>query len=201
MVSAWTRNFGLSMSRSTCSRGSFISTGYESMKHNLEEEGSHRGQEYPLPPGGRRWFPRWWTWPPLKDQPEARSLSEQQAGRGTSSRFTSRFSPMPQPVRPALESKLGGWVFRKGEELHMLPLIRVPWPSGVARTMPKSTARSVSWFSPRLRDQPGGTVHVGVAARTEQAGRKDHDEAGDARHGHHLEDPTRRSGEGEVDMS
>ena len=37
-------------------------------------------------------------------------------------------------------------------------------------------------------------MHMSVAARTEQAGRKDHDEVGDARHGHHLDDPTRKSG-------
>ena len=111
----------------------------------------------------------------------------------------SRFSLTPQPVRPASESKLGGWMIRKSGELHMLPLTWAPWPSRVARVVPKSTARSVSWFSPRLRDQPGGTVHMGVAARIEQAGRKDHDEVGDARHGHHLDDPTRKSGEGEVD--
>lgn len=34
-----------------------------------------------------------------------------------------------------------------------------------------STARSESWFLPRLRDQPGGTLHMGVAASDEQAGR------------------------------
>ena len=87
-------------------------------------------------------------------------------------------------------------MIRKSGELHMLPLTWAPWPSRVARIVPKSTARSASWFSPRLRDQPGG---MGAAARTEQAGRKYHDEVGDARHRHHLDDPTRKSGQGEVD--
>ena len=58
MVSAWTRNFGLSMSRSTCCRGSFISTGYESMKHNFEEEeGKPPWTRVPPAAGGKEVVP------------------------------------------------------------------------------------------------------------------------------------------------